>query len=94
MMEKAQIKVSMPLEILPDFGFSEENTARRMLELFAIDLYRHNQISSGKGAEILGIRKYDFVRLLASENINYFDYSAAELDEEFKVTDQWENDNA
>lgn len=94
MTEKASINVSIPLEILLDFGFSEENTARRMLELFVIDLYRHHQISGGKGAEILGIRKYDFIRLLADENVNYFDYSASELDEEFKITDQWERENA
>ena len=93
-MKNTQINVTMPLDILLDFGFSEEKTARRMLELFVIDLYRRNHISSGKGAELLGIQKYDFIQLLASENVSYFDYTMTELDEELKVINQWESKNA
>lgn len=50
------------------------------------------QPGSGKGSELLGIRKYDFIRMLADEGIDYFDYSDLELEEEFKIIDQWEKD--
>ncbi len=52
-MEKAQIKVTMPSEILLDFGFSEENADMGMLELFVTDLYKQNHISCDKRSEIL-----------------------------------------
>ncbi len=52
-----------------------------------MDLYKRQRISSGKGAEILGVGKYDFIKMLADEGIDYFDYSSLELKQEFKVID-------
>ncbi len=92
-MEKAYLNVSLPLDVLLDSGLSKENAAMIMMRLFVMNLYKRQQISSGKGAEILGIRKYDFIRMLADEGIDYFDYSTLELDQEFKAIDQWEADN-
>ncbi len=92
-MGKAHLNVSLPLDVLLDSGLSKENAAMIMLRLFVMNLYKRQQISSGKGAEIFGIRKYDFIRMLADDGIDYFDYSTLELDQEFKTIDQWETDN-
>ncbi len=88
-MEKSVLTVRLPRDILITSGFSEESAAMEMLKLFVINLYRHQQISGGKAAEILGIRKYDFIRILSEAGIPYFDYSVSELEEEFKTVEQW-----
>ncbi len=93
-MQNMNVNVSIPKEILLDAGLSEKMVAMKMLKLFVIDLFKHRQISSGKGGELLGVRKYDFIRMLADEGIHYFDYSMLELEEEFNVVDQWGKDNA
>jgi len=87
---KTLIKVGIPHEILLDHCLSEDAAAEKMLHLFVLDLYKHKQISSGKAAELLGIRKYDFIQMMAAEGMDYFDYSPKELAEEFKITDRWE----
>jgi len=92
-MEQSVLTVSVPRELLTDSGFSEETAAMEMLKLFVINLYRHQQISGGKAAEILGIRKYDFIRILSEAGIAYFDYSMFELEEEFKSVEQWSRNN-
>ncbi len=88
-MENTVLQINFPYEILLDTGLSEQRATEKMLQLFVMDLYKHHQISSGKGAEILGIRKYDFIRLLAEAGVDYFDYSPEELENEFKLIDQW-----
>ena len=88
-MESKALHVYFPCEILLDTGLTEQRAIQKMLQLFVIDLYKHHQISSGKGAEILGIRKYDFVQLLAEAGIDYFDYLPEELEDEFKLVERW-----
>ena len=46
--------------------------------------------SSGKAAELLGMTKREFIRLLARKGIPYFDYSPEELAEEFETVEAWE----
>lgn len=89
-MKNSVLQIPFPDEILLETGLSEQHVIQKMRQLFVIDLYTHHQISSGKGAEILGIRKYDFIRLLAEAGVAYFDYPANELDDEFSAVDQWE----
>ena len=89
-MKNSVLQVPFPDDILLETGLSEQHAVQKMQQLFVIDLYTHHQISSGKGAEILGIRKYDFIQLLAEAGVAYFDYSENELDGEFGAVDQWE----
>ena len=51
-------------------------------------LYQERRISAGKAAELLGMDKREFVRLLARKEIAYFDYSDQELEDEFRVVDE------
>lgn len=89
-MKSSVLHVPFPDEVLLESGLSEQGAVRKMRQLLVIDLYTHHQITSGKGAEILGIRKYDFIRLLADVGVNYFDYTEHELEREFSVVDAWE----
>ncbi|MBP1467984.1 UPF0175 family protein [Candidatus Chloroploca sp. M-50] len=42
-------------------------------------------MSSGKAAELLGIERLDFIRLLAEEKTPYLDYSVTELEAEIET---------
>ena len=90
-MPSAVLHIPFPDDVLLEAGFSRQVAAQKMQQLFVIDLYRHHQITSGKGAEILGIRKYDFIRLLAESGATYFDDTDSELEREFGVVDTWGN---
>jgi predicted HTH domain antitoxin len=50
-----------------------------------LKLYLERKISAGKAAELQGMRKQDFVQLLAHKGIPYFDYT----NEEFRAVDTW-----
>ncbi len=52
-------------------------------------LYLERRISAGKAAELLEMRKHEFIRLLARWRIPYFDYTDEELEDEFRVLDEW-----
>lgn len=89
-MTSSVLRVPFPDEILLESGFSEQGAVEKCSNCLSLTLYAHHQITSGNGAEILGIRKYDFIRLLAEAGVNYFDYTDRELDSEFSVVEQWE----
>ena len=59
-----------------------------MRELIALELFREGRISSGKGAELLGISKLAFVQLLSQHGIDYFTESPEELKAEVAVLGQ------
>ena len=84
------LKVRVPLETLMELGLWETNAASEMLKLFVINLYKTNRMTSGKAAEILRMRKYDFLRLLSREGVDYFDYAPLEFDKELSIVDRWE----
>jgi predicted HTH domain antitoxin len=62
--------------LLREVGVPIEQTARDML---IMELYRRGVISSGKGAELLGMHLEDFIGMASQLRIPYFDYSAEEL---------------
>ena len=56
-----------------------EQAAREMIVL---ELYRRHAISSGKAAELLGIRRFDFVRRASDLGIPFFDMTEDELQDD------------
>ena len=59
-----------------------------MRELIALELFREGRISSGKGAELLGVSKLEFIHLLARREIPYFTESSEELAAEVVTLEQ------
>ena len=90
-MQQASLKISFPLELLLDYGISKEDAAKQMLQLFVINMYKNEYITSGKAADLLGMKKYDFISLLAKYGENYFNYTSLEMEDEFKLIDQWKS---
>ncbi len=68
--------------LLEDAGRSAEQTAR---EFIVVELYRQARISGGKAAELLGMRRMQFIERAAELGIPWFDLSPGELDEEFEA---------
>jgi len=65
----------------------------RVRELIALELFREGRISSGKGAELLGISKREFIQLLAQHQIPYFTESPEELTAEVETVEQLLNES-
>ncbi len=54
-------------------------------ELLYFDLYKKGEISFGKLAEFLGVRKDKLRRMFASMNMPVIDYSASDVEDELKA---------
>jgi len=88
-MDTIVLEVPLPKELVSILGFAQAQTVQTIQEFLMIGLYREGQISSGKAAELLGMTKREFIRLLARKGIPYFDYSPEELAEEFETVEAW-----
>ena len=53
-------------------------------EIAVLELYRRREISSGKAAELLGMKRFEFVRHAARLGIPFFDLDETELAEEVR----------
>jgi predicted HTH domain antitoxin len=63
----------------------QERLEARLRELIVLQLFREGRISSGKGAELLGISKLEFIQLLARHGIPYFTEAPEELISEVRT---------
>lgn len=93
-METMTLEIAVPQEMLALLGFSKPRVAEAIREFSVLGLYLERRISSGKAAELLGMRKREFIRLLARKGIPYFDYTDEELEEEFRAFDEWKRERA
>jgi predicted HTH domain antitoxin len=73
---------------------SKARAVEAIKEFSVLGLYLERRISSGKAAELLDMRKREFIRLLARKGIPYFDYTDEELEEEFRTFDEWKRERA
>jgi len=87
--QEITLQVKLPKSILYDYGLSEKEASAALLRAFVLSLYRRDKISSGKAARLLGIHRFDFMRMLAEEGIAYLDYTPEELDADLQAMQQW-----
>ncbi len=78
-MSNLSVNLQLPRDLLAALDIPEAQLEARILELVALELFRQKRISTGKGAELLGISKWEFIQLLAQHNISYFTESPDEL---------------
>ena len=91
-METMILEVTLSKDLFSRLGFSKGEAEEAIKEFSVLGLYLEHKISAGKAAELLGVRKRGFVRLLARKGIPYSDYSEEELEQEFRVSDEWKTD--
>lgn len=63
----------------------EEEIVHLTKEEVVLRLFKEGKISSGFGAELLGIAKRDFLAFLHKKGIPFFNYSKEELDKELEA---------
>ena len=83
------IQVTLPSALLAENGLSQQDASAELLRAYVLFLYRHDRLSTGKAAKLLGIPRFAFIRMLAEEGIPYLDYTSDELDAEMAVAKQW-----
>jgi len=87
-MSTLSVALDLPRDLLGALDVPRVQLESRLRELIALELFREGRISSGKGAELLGVSKLEFVRLLAQHGISYFTESSEELTAEVATLDQ------
>jgi predicted HTH domain antitoxin len=90
--ETTVLEVTLSKDLYSRLGFSKEEAEEAIKEFSVLGLYLEHKISSGKAAELLGMRRREFLRLMARKGIPYFDYSDQELANEFRAVDEWNRD--
>ena len=78
-MEELTVHLNLPRDLLGVLDVSETDLEKRLRELIAIELFREGGISSGKGGELLGVSKWDFIQLLSRYNVPYFNQTSEDL---------------
>ncbi len=70
--------------LLEDLRRPAEAAAR---ELIVLELYREGTLSSGRGAELLGVSRAEFIRHASARGIPYFQLRGDELQHEIMDSD-------
>ena len=91
-METMLLEITIPKDLFSMLGFSRAEVVEALKEFSVLGLYLEHRISAGKAAELMGIGKREFIRLLARKGIPYFDYTDEELAEEFQVFNGWKQE--
>lgn len=81
-MNTVTVSLDLPRDLLGALDVPESGLEEALRELIAVQLYTDDRISAGKAAELLGISKLTFIRLLARHDIPYFTQSPEELQRE------------
>jgi len=87
-MNTVTVALDLPRNLLGALDVPQTQLEARLRELIALELFRERRISSGKGAELLGISKLEFIYLLAQHKISYFTESPDELAGDVTVLEQ------
>jgi len=86
-MSNLTVNLSLPRDLLGTLDIPEAQLASQILELVALGLVRQGRISTGKGAELLGMAKADFIQILARHRVDYFTITPAEMEAEVMADD-------
>ncbi|MCL4506327.1 MAG: UPF0175 family protein [Chloroflexi bacterium] len=81
-MDTIQVSIKIPRDLAGALDIPLADLAPYLQEMVALELFRQGRISSGKAAELMGITKIEFMRLLGKHNIPYFTLSPNELEAE------------
>lgn len=93
-MSTVMVALELPRDLLGALEVPQTQMEARLRELIALELFREGRISSGKGAELLGVSKLAFVQLLSQHGIDYFTESPEELEAEVTMLDQLLSDDS
>lgn len=84
MMRNTLISFNIPEYLLISLNQNKEEFISESRLFIAMQLFKNHKITSGQGAEIAGIGKYEFILQLDKGGIDFINYDPSELDEELK----------
>lgn len=84
-MKTIRFEIDMPSEILDYISTEDKLYNDTVKKLMMYSLVKEGKISFGKGAEMLGINKIDFITDLGKLGIPYFDYTYDEIIEDVNL---------
>jgi len=64
------------------------NIQNDFMQTLAIRYFKENRLSLGLASHMAGLQKNDFVNLLSNYNIDIYQYTNEELDDEFSLVDE------
>lgn len=82
-MQKETYKIEFSPEIISLITPKKQEASQRVKEMVIIELFRERRISTGKAAQILGMKRIEFISLLSHMGIPYFQQDKEELAKEF-----------
>ncbi len=91
-MSTLTVALELPRDLLGALDVPQTQVEAHLRELIALELFREGRISSGKGAELLGIPKLAFIQRLSQHGIDYFTESPEELQADVAVLEQLLNE--
>ncbi len=86
-MNTLNVEMEFPRDILNVLDVSENQIGNKLRELIVLELVRNGRISTGKGAEILNMSKFEFIGILSKNDIPYFTESPEELERQVEVAE-------
>ena len=89
-----ELEVAIPQDLFAPLGFSRSSAVEAIKEFSVLSLHLEKRISAGKAAELMSLRKSEFVRLLARKGVPYLNYTDEELEKEFQTFDEWQGERA
>jgi predicted HTH domain antitoxin len=76
------VQVEIPRDVLGDVEASE--LAVELRQLWAVDQVRRHRLGVGKAAEVAGMARAAFMRLLGEHGVPVIDYPGEDLQEELR----------
>ena len=72
-------------DLSPFFAEPQRCPEQAVRELIVVELFRRRLISSGRGAELPGMPRIEFIRRAAGLGVPYFDMSREELEADLEA---------
>lgn len=80
-MLETNLNVRIPNDLL-SLGLTQDEIQRRVSEWLIFSLFAEGKISSGKAGKLLGISRFEFIKLLQSRGISFINFNEEEIAEE------------
>ncbi len=79
------VNIEVDEDLVGILGEIQQPISRAALELIVMELYRRGKISSGRGAELLGMSRVDFIQHASDLGIPYLRVTEQDLDREIQL---------
>ncbi len=76
------------IDVPTDEGTSKEELAREVRLVWILDLVRRGKISMGKGAELVGLDRWQFAAVMTAHGVPALAYPASDLDRELAALER------